>query len=106
MRARRLLASLSFLATLAVTSADAVPLARLGMRGDAGALLPIQVGPGGVIDPQRHCQTVLRCQFARGGSYRGCISAYTCRACQFVNAMCTISGRERVCRQLRCSWGA
>lgn len=66
--------------------------------------IPVQMGPGGAINPEKDCQTIRRCQFERGGSYRGCISAYTCRRCDFVPARCTISGRERVCRQLQCTW--
>jgi hypothetical protein len=66
----------------------------------------VQIGPGGVIDPKRHCQTVRECRFTRGGIFRGCISAYSCRACQFVPAPCTISGREQICQRMRCHWGA
>jgi hypothetical protein len=64
-----------------------------------------QAGPRGTIDPNRHCQTVRACRFTRGGIFRGCISAYSCRTCGFVPAPCTISGRERICQRLRCHWG-
>jgi hypothetical protein len=64
----------------------------------------VQFGPGGAIDPNRDCQTIRRCNFSRGGTYRGCISAYSCRRCEFVPTACTITGRERVCRQVRCTW--
>jgi len=64
-----------------------------------------QYGPGGANNPQRDCHTVRQCRFAPGGIYRGCISAYSCRVCRFVPARCTISGRERSCRELRCGWG-
>ena len=67
-----------------------------------------QEGPGGLLDPQRDCQTVVTCRFARGGSYRGCISAYSCRVCRFVAARCEIGGvaqRQR-CHKIRCTWGA
>jgi len=64
-----------------------------------------QFGPGGAINPEKDCQTILRCQFQRGGVYRGCISAYVCRQCRFVPAKCDRQdGRRRVCRQLQCSW--
>jgi hypothetical protein len=66
----------------------------------------LQADPGGAIDPNRDCQTVRLCRFTQGGIFRGCISAFSCRTCQFAPARCTISGRERICRQLRCSWGA
>ena len=91
------------------------------MRGLLGKVLPVlmllacapasaaaQEGPGGLLNPQRDCQTVVTCRFARGGSYRGCISAYTCRVCQFVAARCEIGGlaqRQR-CHRMRCTWGA
>jgi len=65
-----------------------------------------QEGPGGLINPQRDCQTVVTCNFRRGGSYRGCLSSYTCRTCRFVPSRCSVGDRRRTCRQLRCSWGA
>lgn len=56
---------------------------------------------------QPDCQTILRCNFKRGGVYRGCISAYTCRRCRLVRARnCTVGAQgRRVCRRLVCSWG-
>ena len=65
-----------------------------------------QEGPGGLINPQRDCQTLLTCNFKRGGAYRGCLSSYSCRTCRFVAARCQSGDRRRTCRQLRCSWGA
>ena len=66
-----------------------------------------QAGPNGVINPNRDCQTIRRCNFTRSGSFRGCISAYSCRTCQLVGARCTINGATgRVCREMRCNWGA
>ncbi|MGQ0456892.1 MAG: hypothetical protein ACT4OU_07505 [Hyphomicrobium sp.] len=66
-----------------------------------------QVGPGGAINPQRDCQTVVTCNFKRSGSYRGCVSSYSCRVCSFVPARCSIGGRRgKTCRELRCGWGA
>ena len=65
-----------------------------------------QEGPGGLINPQRDCQTVLQCRFRRGGVYRGCISAYSCRRCRMVRSKCTIEGRRnQTCRKVRCTWG-
>lgn len=64
-----------------------------------------QVGPGGAINPERDCQTVRTCRFAKGGSFRGCLSSYSCRICRLVASSCTVTGRERTCRQLRCTWG-
>ncbi len=56
-------------------------------------------------DAQRHCQTVKTCRFDRGGSYRGCLSSYTCRVCRFVKARCEIGGRTQNCQEMRCTWG-
>jgi hypothetical protein len=65
-----------------------------------------QEGPGGAINPNRDCQTLLTCNFKKGGSWRGCVSSYSCRSCRFVPVPCsTIGGkRKRVCRQLECDW--
>ena len=65
-----------------------------------------QEGPGGLINPQRDCQTILTCNFRRNGSYRGCLSSYSCRACRFVPARCSVGNRRRTCHQVRCGWGA
>jgi hypothetical protein len=66
-----------------------------------------QQGPGGGVNPQRDCQTILTCQYARTGSFRGCVSSYSCRSCNFVTAKCAIPGGGRkVCREMRCGWGA
>ncbi len=64
-----------------------------------------QAGPGGLINPQRDCQTIRTCNFGRGGSYRGCLSSYSCRVCRFVPTSCRGKGRRRTCRKLRCTWG-
>ena len=69
-----------------------------------GTLLA-QEGPGGLINPQRDCQTIRTCNYARGGSYRGCLSSYSCRVCRFVQASCRGLGRRGTCQKLRCSWG-
>ncbi len=76
----------------------------------AGSLIAIhpaaaQQGPGGAINPNRDCQTLLTCNYAKGGRFRGCVSSYSCRRCSFVAARCVIGGGQRqVCRQLRCEW--
>jgi hypothetical protein len=63
-----------------------------------------QEGPGGLINPQRDCQTIRTCNFRRGGSYRGCLSSYSCRVCRFVRVSCKGLGGG-TCRKLRCTWG-
>ena len=54
---------------------------------------------------QRDCQTIRTCNFARGGSYRGCLSSYTCRVCRFVPSRCYVNGAPGVCQRMRCTWG-
>lgn len=56
-------------------------------------------------DMQRKCFTLLTCNYAKGGSYRGCLSSYSCRQCGFVPVRCSGRG-ARQCRELRCNWGA
>ena len=64
-----------------------------------------QEGPGGAINPMRDCQTLLTCNFKRGGRWRGCVSSYSCRRCHFVSGPCSIVGAKgRVCRQMTCDW--
>jgi hypothetical protein len=60
-------------------------------------------------DPRnRHCQTLLTCNYARGGVFRGCLSSYTCRVCRPQPVRCKpsdiASGRTR-CTELVCTWG-
>lgn len=64
----------------------------------------VHAQPAG-IDPGKDCHTIRTCNFGRGGAYRGCISAYSCKQCRFVSAPCTVDGRRKVCQRLRCGWG-
>ena len=66
--------------------------------------LRAQEGPGGLINPQRDCQTIRTCNFRKGGSYRGCLSSYSCRACRFVRVPCK-GVRGGTCQRMRCGWG-
>jgi hypothetical protein len=59
----------------------------------------------GLLVPQRDCQTIRTCRFDRAGSFRGCLSSYTCRVCRFVKARCEIGGRSQNCQEMRCTWG-
>jgi hypothetical protein len=64
------------------------------------------VAPG--IDAGRDCQTIRRCNFTKTGTFRGCISAYSCRTCKIERANCTFdagAGRK-TCNTLSCSWGS
>lgn len=77
-------------------------VASLSGGGEAMA----QAGPAGSINPNRDCQTVLSCNFRKDGSYRGCLSSYSCRQCRFVAARCNVGGARRgTCQRLQCSWG-
>ena len=65
-----------------------------------------QEGPGGTINPGRDCQTITTCRYTKGGSFRGCISTYSCRVCRFVPARCSIAGSKgKRCNEVRCTWG-
>ena len=70
----------------------------------AGSTLA-QEGPGGGINPGRDCQTITTCQFAKGGSYRGCLSSYSCRVCRFVASSCVVGGVRKRCHKSVCTWG-
>ena len=53
---------------------------------------------------QRNCQTLLTCNYAKGGSYRGCLSSYSCRSCRFVPARCQIGNSTGKCQKMVCDW--
>ena len=82
--------------------------ASLTMALTVAASAPGQAQSSAPLSKSRpDCQTLLRCNFKRGGVYRGCISAYTCRRCRLVRARnCgTAAQGRRTCRRLVCSWG-
>lgn len=60
-------------------------------------------------DPSnKRCQTLLTCNYSRGGTYRGCLSSYTCRICRPQRVRCTASdlaSGRRQCTELVCTWG-
>jgi hypothetical protein len=59
-------------------------------------------------DAGRDCQTVRRCNFTKTGTFRGCVSAYSCRTCKVERTNCTFyagPGRK-TCNTLTCSWGS
>jgi hypothetical protein len=64
-----------------------------------------QEGPGGTINPGRDCRTITTCNFSKGGSYRGCLSSYSCRVCRYVASNCAIGGTRKRCHTSVCSWG-
>ena len=73
----------------------------------AAMVLPVAPAPAqpSGLHPERDCQVVRTWNFGRGGSTRGCLSAYTCRVCRFVSARCTVDGPRRVCQRMVCTWG-
>ena len=80
-----------------------LPIAFIALAGVAQAQA---VAPG--IDVGRDCQTIRRCNFTKVGTFRGCISAYSCRTCKIDRANCTFNAGagRRVCSSLSCSWGS
>lgn len=56
-----------------------------------------------VLNPQRDCHTLLKCNYAKGGSFRGCISTYSCKSCRLVPVSCSAPGASS-CRKIKCSW--
>lgn len=69
------------------------------------AAIAVQAAPG-VPDQGRNCQTLRTCQFGKGGSFRGCVSSYSCRACRFVPAKCSVGSVSAKCQRQVCDWGA
>jgi hypothetical protein len=84
-----------------------LPAAATALLAMSASLAPLsaQSGPLGIATAQRDCQTIRTCSFTRGGSFRGCLSSYTCRVCRFVPARCEIGGRKTNCQEMRCTWG-
>lgn len=84
---------------------------RVLLAGLALAIAPLSVsfaqeGPGGAINPGRDCQTITTCQFKKGGAWRGCVSSYSCRTCNFVASSCQVGGAKgKRCFTSRCAWG-
>lgn len=86
-----------------------IGVASLTLLAAAAVLSPgpsfAQEGPGGAINPGRDCQTITTCNFRKGGSYRGCLSSYSCRVCRYVASNCAIGGTRKRCHTSVCSWG-
>jgi hypothetical protein len=83
--------------------ASLVPIIAAGLL-TAGSVRA-QEGPGGSINPGRDCQTIVTCRFTKGGSYRGCLSSYSCRVCRFEASSCVIGGTRKRCHKSVCTWG-
>ena len=76
----------------------------LATSGVMGLSVAASAQPAG-LNSGRDCQTIRTCNFARNGTYRGCLSSYSCRVCRFVRSNCTVDGSRKVCQQLKCTWG-
>lgn len=64
---------------------------------------PTSVASAQVLNSQRDCYTILKCNYAKGGNFRGCISTYSCKSCSFVPVSCSARGTS-ACRKLKCGW--
>ncbi len=91
---------------LQVTVVHAVTLAaKTTPHMSAHALVtPVQLAPG-VNDGGRNCQTLRNCRYTPGGSFRGCVSSYSCRICRYVVAKCAVGISSAQCRRQVCDWG-
>jgi hypothetical protein len=102
---RTLVATLAAL-TLQIAAVNALPMVAKSVP-DASALtlvLPVQSAPGN-NDGGRICQTLRNCRYTPGGSFRGCVSSYSCRTCRYVVAKCTVGASSGQCRRQVCDWG-
>lgn len=91
-------------AGLLITSparADGLLASQVGAQGH---LLMVQSVPTPL--DQRNCQTLRNCRFSKGGSFRGCVSSYSCRTCHYVPSSCTVGSARRTCQRQVCDWGA
>jgi hypothetical protein len=59
----------------------------------------------GNLNGGRDCQVVRTCNFTKGGTFRGCLSSYSCRTCELVSAKCSVGAARAACREMRCNWG-
>lgn len=84
-----------------ICGAISAGLLALTLAGLAPGMAMAQ-SPG--LDTGRDCQTVVTCNFSRGGVMRGCISAYTCRSCRLVASRCAVGTVSRNCRRMVCGW--
>ena len=93
-----------------------VSIALLGLAGPSAAMPAVHVATkmaGAMIvpvqaassDQGRNCQTLRTCQYAKSGSFRGCVSSYSCRNCRFVADKCSLGPVSGKCQKLVCDWG-
>jgi hypothetical protein len=99
--AARLIAFAVFAGSAAGSAAATL---RLLPPGVPSGVIAVQAAPG-ALNTQRDCQTLRTCQFSKGGSFRGCVSSYSCRSCRFVPSKCTIGAAGNKCQRQVCDWG-
>lgn len=93
------------LAALMMLEPAAASLRRPSLSGFHSQIVAVQAASS-LDDPQRKCQTLRNCNFAKGGSFRGCVSAYSCRRCHFVTSKCSVGATTGNCRRQICDWGS
>lgn len=93
---------------LAQSALAAAGVAASGVRPTVFALpndvIATQAAPG-LNNPQRNCQTLRNCQYSKGGSFRGCVSSYSCRNCRYVTSRCSVGATSGQCQRQVCEWG-
>lgn len=77
----------------------------LGAAAWLVALAPAAMAQSPGLYGGRDCKTLLTCNFRANGAVRGCLSSYSCRVCKLMPAPCQVTGGERRCHAMRCSWG-
>jgi hypothetical protein len=91
---------------LQVVAVNAMPAAAKPLQQVSAQPLiaPVQLAPG-VNDGGRICQTLRNCRYTPGGSFRGCVSSYSCRTCRYVVSKCSVGASSGQCRRQVCDWG-
>jgi hypothetical protein len=80
----------------------------IGVAGLMGVVLATPLAAqqaSSQLNGGRDCQVVRTCNFTKGGTFRGCLSSYTCRSCQMVKSRCTVGAARGSCQELKCGWG-
>lgn len=99
LRCQALVASVLIALAAPATAAGWQPFA----KGHEGLVVTVQAVPN---LQQRNCQTLRNCRFTKGGSFRGCVSSYSCRSCYFVPSKCSVGSVSTNCQRQVCDWGA
>ena len=92
---------------LAQSAFAAAGVAASGLKSGTPALPSqiLSIQASGLNNPQRNCQTLRNCQFSKGGSFRGCVSSYSCRNCRYVVSKCSVGATTGKCERQVCEWG-